>query len=405
VSGAVPAVETAAERRGRRSGRDWTIDLTCVALSAVVGAAFLALASTGAGHPSRGWLVLDGTLGLVSCVAVWFRRRLPLEVAVLTALFSIVSVSTSLAATIAMFTVAVHRRASAALAIGLLNVGAAALFFTVYPQTLVVNGQQVPFWIPVLTTTAILAAVVAWGMLVRARRQLVASLRERAERAEGEQRLLTDQARQAERARIAREMHDVLAHRVSLIALHAGAIEFRPDLPSEELLRTAGLIRATARQALEELRDVIGVLRGDGSAEGAPSMPQPTLADIPRLVDDSRRVGASIEFCMQVDDADRAPDGLGRDAYRIVQEALTNVNKHAPGTATRVSISGGAGQGLHVTVRNRLPPSASGSTALPGAGLGLVGVTERATLSGGSLLHGPTGDGDFQVRAELRWPR
>ena len=405
MSGTATTTQPVAGRRGRRSGRDWTVDLACVALSATVGTGFLVLAATGADHLSRGWVVLDGVLGLVSCVGVWFRRRFPVEVAVLTAIFSIVSVSTSVAATIAMFTVAVHRRVGTALAIGLLNVGAAALFFVLYPQTLVVNGQQVPFWIPMLTATAVLAAVVAWGMLVRARRQLVASLRERAERAEAEQRLLADQARQAERARIAREMHDVLAHRVSLMALHAGALQFRPDLPSEEVAQTAGLIRTTARQALEELRDVIGVLRDDGSTEGAPSMPQPTLVDIPRLINDSRRAGASIEFCMQVEDADRAPDGLGRDAYRIVQEALTNVNKHAPGTATRVDITGGAGQGLQVVVRNRLPLSASRSTALPGAGLGLVGVAERAALSGGSLLHGPTADGDFQVRAELRWPR
>ncbi len=388
----------------RRSGRDWTVDIVCVILSAAVGAWLLILTANGPLSPSSALLVIDGVLGLISCVALWFRRRLPVGVAVLTAVLSVVSVSTAMAATVAMFTVAVHRRMGTAVAIGLLNIGTAALFFALYPQQIEVNGEDVPLWIPIVTTAAILAAIVAWGMLVRARRQLVMSLHERAERAEAEQRLLAEQARLAERTRIAREMHDVLAHRVSLMALHAGALQIRPDLPPDEVERTAGLIRTTARQALEELRGVIGVLRDDGSPEAPPQTPQPTLADIARLVDDSRRAGASIEYRMDVEGADRAPGVLGRDAFRIVQEALTNVNKHAPGTATRVTVTGGPGAGLHVIVRNKLPLPTPASTALPGAGTGLVGLAERAGLSGGSLHHGPTDDGDFVVRADLRWP-
>ena len=125
------------------------------------------------------------------------------------------------------------------------------------------------------------------------------------------------------------------------------------------------LIHTAAHQALEELRDVIGVLHEDGSSEVAPAAPQPTVADIARLVEDSRRAGASIELRMDVDDPANAPGGLGRDAYRIVQEALTNINKHAPGTATEVTVSGAAGRGLHVTVRNRLPLTAASGPACP----------------------------------------
>ena len=283
-------------RHIRRSGRDWTVDVTCVVLSAVVGAAFLAATATDQPAPSPVVLVVDGVFGVISCAALWLRRRFPVGVAVLTALLSIFSVATAVAATIAMFTVAVHRRMQTALAIGLLNVVTAGLFFVVRPQNVRINGEPVAWWILTVTTTAMLAAVVAWGMLVRARRQLVVSLHERAERAEAEQRLLADQARQAERARIAREMHDVVAHRVSLITLHAGALQLRSDLPPAEIERTAALIHTAAHQALEELRDVIGVLHEDGSSEVAPSAPQPTVTDIARLVEDSRRAGACIEL-------------------------------------------------------------------------------------------------------------
>jgi signal transduction histidine kinase len=387
-----------------RSGRDWTIDVICVVLSTALGAALLASTATDPSAPSHIVLVVDGVFGLVSCASLWLRRRFPVGVAVLTTLLSIFSVAAAVAATIAMFTVAVHRRMQTALVIGLLNVATAGLFFLVRPPTLLINGDQVPWWILMVTTTAMLAAVVAWGMLVRARRQLVMSLHERARRAEAEQRLRVDQARQAERARIAREMHDVVAHRVSLITLHAGALQMRPDLPPDDIERTAGLIRTAARQALEELRDVIGVLHEDGSTETAPPAPQPTVADIARLVEDSRRAGASIELSMDVDDPTSAPGGLGRDAYRIVQEALTNINKHAPGTATEVTVSGAAGRGLQVTVRNRLPRTTASAPPLPGSGRGLVGLSERAALSGGSLRHGPTEDGHFLVSADLRWP-
>jgi signal transduction histidine kinase len=190
---------------------------------------------------------------------------------------------------------------------------------------------------------------------------------------------------------------------MSLVALHAGALSLRPDLPPEQVREAAELLRSTARQALEELRDVIGVLRAEPGQEPAPAAPQPTLSDIPRLVEETRRAGTKIDLDMRVADPDATPSALGRDAYRIVQEALTNIGKHAPGTAGRVTVTGAAGSGLHVTVRNHLPVSASVGTALPGAGAGLLGLQERVTLAGGTLMHGSQGSADFIVDAELRW--
>jgi signal transduction histidine kinase len=240
-------------------------------------------------------------------------------------------------------------------------------------------------------------------MFVRARRQLLLTLRERALRAEADQRLHEDRARMAERTRIAREMHDVLAHRISMLALHAGALEVRPDLPPAKVRETAELLRSTARQALEELRGVVGLLREEPGQDPAPPPPQPTLSDIRRLVDETRRAGAKIDFEMRVEDANAVPSALGRDAYRIVQEALTNIGKHASGTATWVRVSGAPDGGLHVSVRNRQPIRAAAGPALPGSGAGLLGLQERVALAGGTLLHGPDGSGDFVVDAELHW--
>jgi signal transduction histidine kinase len=240
-------------------------------------------------------------------------------------------------------------------------------------------------------------------MFVRARRQLLHTLRERALRAEAEQRLHEDRTRMAERTRIAREMHDVLAHRISLLALHAGALEVQPDLPAAKVRETAELLRSTARQALEELRGVIGVLRDEPGQLPVAPPPQPTLSDLARLVAETRRAGARIDFEMQVQHAEAAPAALGRDAYRIVQEALTNIGKHASGTATRVRVTGAPDHGLRVSIRNRMPIRVSAGPALPGSGAGLLGLQERVALAGGTLVHGPDGSGDFVVEAELQW--
>ena len=136
-----------------------------------------------------------------------------------------------------------------------------------------------------------LGLAVAAGAYLGARRDLLASLRVRAEQAEAELALRSDQARLAERTRIAQEMHDVLAHRISLIGLHAGGLEVRPDAGAEVVERSATLIRETARAALEDLRGVLGVLRADASAEGADLAPQPQLSDLPRLVEASAAAG------------------------------------------------------------------------------------------------------------------
>jgi signal transduction histidine kinase len=251
----------------------------------------------------------------------------------------------------------------------------------------------------VLTGPFVIGTFVAVGAYAGTRRDLVESLRDRAERAEAERELRADQARLAERARIAQEMHDVLAHKVSLIALHAGGLEVNPAKEPATVERAAGVIRETARQAMEDLREVLGVLRHDVSPNGAALTPVPNASDLARLVEASRNAGVTVrcEIALPPD----LPETLGRTAYRIVQEALTNVHKHAR-AATDVLVRGDPGHGLTVRVTN-VRPAVAGSL-LTGAGAGLVGLRERVGLAGGVLTAGPVSDGGWRLEAWLPWP-
>jgi signal transduction histidine kinase len=194
-------------------------------------------------------------------------------------------------------------------------------------------------------------------------------------------------------------MHDVLAHRISLLSLHAGALEYRPDAPPAEIEATAGVVRESAAAALEELRDVIGVLREGTESEAEP--PQPTLADLPQLIEESRAAGMRIEAELDLADEDDGAGPIGRTAYRIVQEGLTNARKHAPGTLVSVKVTGGAAKAIEIEVRNRAPLGPAPKPALPGAGSGLIGLGERVGLAGGELRHGNDAGGDFVLSAAL----
>ncbi len=381
----------------RRSGRDWFIDVVCFLLAVGLGAVLFAT-NPDRTEISTTVLWLDGIAGSLCCVALWWRRRWPVEIAVATALVSTFSVLGGIPALIALFTVAVHRRVRPVAALAVLNIAAGATFMRLRPEP-----ETPPFVIAVLILLMV-TGTVAWGMFVRARRQLVMSLRERAERAEAEQQLRVSQARQLERTRIAREMHDVLAHRISLVSMHAGALEFRAEAVGGEVARSAAVIRSSAHQALEDLREVIGVLR-DGDDDDAPQRPQPTLDDVPCLIEESRQAGMHVTLRFEIPDTDHGlPLSVGRTAYRIVQEGLTNARKHAPGTAVSVDLEGSPGPGLTVQIRSRRPIEDRARTGIPGAGQGLVGLTERTVLVGGRLEHGRLPNGDFRLGAWLPWP-
>jgi signal transduction histidine kinase len=376
---------------GKRSVRDWLVDMWMCLIAIAIGVALLG--STWDEHSGVGYAV-DIALGAASLAALWFRRSHPTAVGVGTGLAAIVSGAAGGPGLIALFNAAVRApfRALAVIAgIGVVN---SVVFPLLYP------GED-SYPLTVVIGVLITFVVVAWGLFVRVRRELVYSLRDRAARVEAEERLKLEQAREAERRRIAREMHDVLAHRVSLLSLHAGALEFRPDASPEEVAEAAGVIRASAHAVMQELREVIGVLREGGEQDT--ERPQPTLADVPALVEESRAAGMHVSLAVAIGEAD-VPDGVGRTVYRIVQEGLTNARKHAPAAAVAVEVAAEDGPRLVVSVVSRRAVGAAvGAPAPPGSGTGLIGLGERVALAGGELRHGPDAAGDFVLRATLPW--
>jgi signal transduction histidine kinase len=231
------------------------------------------------------------------------------------------------------------------------------------------------------------------GIWVRTRAELLSALRDRAERAEAEQELLAKDAVLTERTRIAREMHDAVGHQVSLMVLQAGAIEMAAGDP-DRVGTLAGQVQVAGRQALDELRQAVGVLRS-GDQDDAPLAPQPGLDDLERLVKEWRTAGMSVEL--------RQPGPVGVDpvtsraAYRIVQEALTNAGKHAPGAQVTVDVDRGEHE-LLVRVRNGGHRPVDGA---PGGGFGLIGLRERVRTLGGRFRAEPRLDGGFEVEAVL----
>jgi signal transduction histidine kinase len=374
-----------------RSARDWIVDSFLFLLAAVLG---VTAGVTSARHGLHGpLLVVDAIGGVVACLALWWRRRWPLGLGLASLPVLAFSSSAGPAGVVILYTVAAYRRWQLAVLVAAAQVVLLPLGRAIQPQ----GNSAAAYY---LAGTLGPAVVVAWGMFRRTRRQAQG---ERARRAEAEEQLRTEQIRYAERTRIAREMHDVLAHRISLLSLHAGALEFRPDAPPEEVARAAAVIRASAHQALEDLRAVIGVLR-DGPDGQGPQPPQPTLAALTGLLEESRAAGMRVHAEVRLPDLAAVPDAIGRHALRIVQEALTNARKHATSAPVELLLDGAPGHGLVVDVRNPLPALATGESKIPGTGAGLLGLTERATLSGGRLEHGLDEHGNFRLHAWLPWP-
>jgi signal transduction histidine kinase len=237
--------------------------------------------------------------------------------------------------------------------------------------------------------TAVAIAVDSIGSRLRAQRALAAQTElteaERARRAVLE-----------ERARIARELHDVVAHHMSLIAVRAETAPYRLAGLPESARAEFGSLSEVAREALVEMRRLLGVLRHDQAAALAP---QPQLADLPALIDAARQAGVPVELSASPA-LGRVPTGVGVCAYRIVQESLSNASQHAPGAAVTVSVGQEAGAVL-LRVANGPGGPSGPSGDEHGPGHGLTGMRERVALLGGSLSVGPAPDGGFVVSAVL----
>jgi signal transduction histidine kinase len=371
----------------RRGVRGWAADAGLFLLAAGYW-----LLATGARlqaptPPELAWLfAVEEITTAVGCAALWLRRRWPVQLAVGLAAVSVLSDLAAVAGVVALFTVAVYRpprTTAAVLAVSVLG-----------PVSHLVRSGTAGL-LPFLLGVTVQGGVVGWGLFIRHRRQLALSMRDRAAHGETEARLRAEQAQHRAREEIAREMHDVLGHRLSLLSVHAGALEFRPDAPAEDVARAAQVIRESAHEALQDLREVIGVLRAPVG-----ELTAPTLGDVRRLVDESRRAAMPVELTNDI--ADPVPDRLGRTVYRIVQEGLTNARKHAAGARVSVHVAGAPGRGLTVEVRNDPPGQPPRSDLAPG--YGLAGLAERVALAGGRLEHGAVAGGGWRLAAWLRWP-
>jgi signal transduction histidine kinase len=365
--------------------RSWLLDGALALVLAVLAVVQVTVTVPAYGDVRGGVLT---AAGLLAAAAVLVRRRFPSWLLVFALLAGVLSGDASPALPFAAYAVVRYGPPTRLrwVALGLAAAVALAPWqFTGFNEAL--NN--------VLIVIVLLVLPAVFGLWVRTRAELIAALRDRAERAEAEQQLRAREAVLAERSRITREMHDVVGHRVSLMVLQAGAIDMAADDP-DRVRTLAGQLQDAGRRSLEELRQLLGLLQEDPD-EDAPLAPQPGLDDVPELVGDSGRAGLEVTLTRS-----GTPRGLdptvGRTAYRVVQEALTNAGKHAPGGAVSVTVDLRETE-LAVTVVNRRPTRPP--TALPSGGIGLIGLRERVRTVGGTLRAEPRLDGGFCVEAVL----
>ncbi len=345
--------------------------------------------------PSGAWRAVDLGCGALACLALVWRRRAPVVVALALAAVASAVASAGVANMVALYFAARYRSLVVAVGVAATDIAAGWAFWLVYPGN---KGLALTLTVNI----ALAAAVTAWGALLQSQSALLDAYRERAERAEQEEALREEHIRTTERTRIAREMHDVVAHRISLVALHAGGLEVAPTHDSDEVRQAAALIRSSAVLALDELRGAIGVLR-----EGEPrSLDQPGLDRLDDLVQEARAAGQDVDLVLDLTSGDASEGsmvaeepGVGRDVYRIVQEGLTNARKHAPGVPVSVAVTRTDAHVDVVVVNGRTDRILD----VPGSERGLIGLVERAALAGGQLSHGVRPDGGFEVRARLPW--
>ncbi|MFE9096624.1 sensor histidine kinase [Streptomyces sp. NPDC007264] len=413
--------------------RSALLDVSLAAVSAVECALEGIQFSRDAGLP-----VPVGTVfGLFAGVTLLLRRRWPIAV-VLVGIAITPAQMGFLMGVVGLYTLAASelpRRMIGALS-GMSFVG---MFIVTYVRAhqgvvqgdLAIAGGFIPF-LSVTTALGTTAPPVLFGLYIGARRRLMESLRERADSLERELMLLAERAeeraewaRNEERTRIAREMHDVVAHRVSLMVVHAAALQAVARKDPEKAVKNAALVGDMGRQALTELRQMLGVLRsGEGIAErparadvplaavGAAAAAAasraaedpadgPSLAELAELVGQSAAAGMVVHLSVEGEARPYAPQ-VEQTAYRVVQEALTNVHKHAAGAKTHVRLAHRSAE-IAMQVENEPPPEPGSARAarLPSGGNGLVGMKERVSALGGVFVSGPTDAGGFRVSAVI----
>lgn len=364
-----------------RSRKGWLLDVVLFLCAAAYGVFISGLTVTDpALAPEPALFLLDQVVGALACASLWWCRRWPLQVGVALTLAAAFSETSSGAMVVGLFFVASYRG---------LRPGAALFTLSLLSALVSVSWRieaSEERWLIFAIGCAVHAAATGWGVALHQRRSLLAALRERAEQAEAQVELRAEEARRENRDDIAREIHDVLGHRLSLLSVHAGALEYRSNPHPDEVRQAVGTIRVNAHKALQDLREVIGVLR-------APSLdtPQPSLSDLEELIEQARETGTRVTMSMRV--AGDPPDAQQRTMYRIVQEGLTNARKHAPGADIEIRVEGEPAEGIRVSVHND-----EGTHLTPGRytsrseGHGLIGLSERVRHLHGHIEHGPAPD-------------
>ncbi|WP_326833964.1 histidine kinase [Amycolatopsis rhabdoformis] len=325
-------------------------------------------------------------LSAAACLAVVLRRRFPF-LAVVLAVPGFLAGWAQLASMITLGTLATKRQIH-----WQTWVGAGLVFICRFVQWPLEDFAQLSWREHVLDGiygVLVAGMPIAIGLLIGARAEISAKLAELATSRDRERRFHADAVRAEERARLAREMHDVVSHQITLIAMQAGALQAQStDGPS---LQTAQVIRQLSTRTLEELRSLVSVLRSGAEDDG----PRPGIGELDHLI---RTADVPVHLTVERL-PDTVPSQVSAAAYRTVQECLTNVHKHAPGATATIRIQGGSGA-LNIEVRNERA-SRTGDD-LPSGGHGLTGLAERARLLGGSFETSDTEDGGFRVRA--RYP-
>lgn len=368
------------------------------------------------------WAVL---LALVSflvtvagCVALFWRHRFPLALSVVAALVPLVFPLGNTFAFIALATLLARRRGPAtwwaaalttltSVTVVVRDAMASPIGASVVKTLLAPSGTptdvdiEVPYWAVVVFAALGIGIAVGLGLLVRAMRMSHEAREDVEEERQISSRLGDEVARSSERERIAREVHDVMGHRLSIIALHAGVLESASQVSPDgdpRVRDSAHLVRESAVAAVDDLHSLLDLLR-EPSGAGAAPLP---LTQLPQVVAESVQAGQAVVSSIFVEDADRADPNLSRAVHRIVQEILTNARRHAPGQTVTLAVSGSPTSGIVVDATNPMPP---GATSTPQGSLrGLAGLAERVELLGGTLHHGVDRSATvFHVHAELPW--
>ncbi|MBC7591081.1 MAG: hypothetical protein H7226_08580 [Salinibacterium sp.] len=334
------------------------------------------------------WAAADLAVGIGGVILLRARQRAPFAVALITAVATLLSTTVIGPAFVAYVSLTAHRRwRRTAVAAMMLWFGVAA-----YSSK---QGFTQQFILAISTVSLSLVALTVAGLYLRSRRDLELERAQRQVEAQRRQLEMLDQARLGERARIAREMHDVLAHRISILSLHAAALAHRTDLGPEQVRAAATVIQESAHQALTELRATVGGLRDAAST----AAPQPSWPQLSELLAEVREAGQHVDLIDEVTRSGELPSQIGRHAYRIVQEALTNARKHAPGATVEVVLRGSPGESLRLRITNSIVP---GRDSTVSRGLGLIGLSERVEMVSGTLTD-RIENGQFVLDATLPW--